>query len=140
MMPNPEVREEVKIKNPRRIAAGKRNRARAAPITDATRQKLRDAIFANKPWLRSTGPRSPAGKAKTSKNAAKSSKRSETDDLIRRVREHVRLLAELRRTAYVDLESVSLKTTDQLASELQSGLQDAYGSSVKRLASSAMRT
>jgi hypothetical protein len=37
-------------------------------ITEAGRQRLRDAARANKPWLHSTGPRTAAGKAQAALN------------------------------------------------------------------------
>lgn len=134
------IPQQASVKNPKRIAAGKRNRAKAAPITEATRQKLRDAIFARKPWLKSTGPKSSSGKKRTAKNAAKTHNTNDTEELIRRVREHAQLLAQLRRTAYVDTGSVALKTTDQLATDLQLHLQEVYGGFIKRLAASTMTT
>jgi hypothetical protein len=54
--------------NPRRVAAGKENRKKRGPLTERGRERLRDAILHNKPWLRSTGPRTPAGKARVAEN------------------------------------------------------------------------
>lgn len=125
-------------KNPKRIAAGKRNRAKAGPASEATRQKLRDAIFAHKPWLRSTGPKSCEGKARTAKNALRKQNLTDTQALIFRVKEHAKLLTQLRRTAYIDPDSLALRTTDQLATDLQGHMDEVYGSLIKRLAARAI--
>ena len=59
--------EEVN-RNPRRVRAGRENRLKRGPLSLESRQRLRVAVFRNQPWLRSTGPRTPAGKAKIAKN------------------------------------------------------------------------
>ena len=57
-----------KVSNPRRVQAGRKNRMKRPPLSLESRQKLRVAAFKNQPWHRSTGPRTPAGKAKTARN------------------------------------------------------------------------
>lgn len=57
-----------KTKNPKRVAAGRANRAKRKPISAETREKLRKAIRRNKPWLWSTGPKTAAGKKKSASN------------------------------------------------------------------------
>ena len=54
--------------NPRRVQAGRENRMKRGLLSLESRQKLRVAAFKNQPWQRSTGPRTPAGKAKIAKN------------------------------------------------------------------------
>jgi len=54
--------------NPRRVAAGKVNRTKRGPLTDAGRERLRAAARRNKPWLHSTGPRSAEGKVQAVRN------------------------------------------------------------------------
>ena len=54
--------------NPRRVQAGRRNRLRRPPLSLESRQRLRVAAYMNQPWQRSTGPRTPAGKAKVALN------------------------------------------------------------------------
>ena len=54
--------------NPRRVAAGQANRRKRGPLTEAGRERLRAAIARNKPWLRSTGPRTPEGRARAAQN------------------------------------------------------------------------
>jgi hypothetical protein len=54
--------------NPRRVAAGRKNRLRRGPLTDEGRQLLRLTALRNKPWRFSTGPRTAAGKASSSAN------------------------------------------------------------------------
>jgi hypothetical protein len=56
------------VPNPKRVAAGRRNRLKRRGLSDAGRQRLRDAARANKPWLHSTGPRTAAGKAQAALN------------------------------------------------------------------------
>lgn len=57
--------------NPKRVAAGKRNRQLRGPWSEASLQRLREAARANQPWLASTGPRSQRGKQIVSKNAVR---------------------------------------------------------------------
>src|SRR4051812_39756652 len=54
--------------NPRRVEAGRRNRALRRGLTDAGRERLRQAALANRPWEASTGPRTPEGKARAAAN------------------------------------------------------------------------
>jgi hypothetical protein len=54
--------------NPRRVAAGRRNRAKSQGVTPEGRERLRQAALLNRPWLHSTGPRTPEGKAKVAMN------------------------------------------------------------------------
>lgn len=50
--------------NPRRVEAGRRNRARRRGLTPEGREKLRELALQHQPWTYSTGPRSPEGKAR----------------------------------------------------------------------------
>jgi hypothetical protein len=61
-------RAAPKAPNPKRVAAGKRNRSRRGPLTEAGRQRLRDAALAGQPWRQASGPRTPAGKARAAAN------------------------------------------------------------------------
>lgn len=54
--------------NPRRVAAGKKNRLKWPGLTAAGRERLRQATLANKPWLQSTGPKTREGKARSAAN------------------------------------------------------------------------
>ena len=54
--------------NPKRVAAGRRNRALRGPLSEEARERLRQAALKNCPSQFSTGPRTPAGKAKSSQN------------------------------------------------------------------------
>ena len=54
--------------NPRRVRAGRKNRLKRGALSLESRQRLRVAAFKNQPWQRSTGPRTPAGKAKVARN------------------------------------------------------------------------
>ena len=55
-------------KSPARIAAGQRNRQLRGPLTDVGLVKLREAAHKYQPWKFSTGPRTPAGKARVALN------------------------------------------------------------------------
>lgn len=64
------VSKERRMKNPKRVAAGKRNRRLRKGLTAEGREKLRQAAWKSKPWTHATGPRTPQGKAKVAKNGA----------------------------------------------------------------------
>jgi hypothetical protein len=53
---------------PRQLAARKARAARG-PLSPEARERLREAIVARAPWTASTGPRTPAGKARSRRNA-----------------------------------------------------------------------
>lgn len=55
-------------KNPKRVAAGKLNRAKRKGLTPAGRERLRLAALRTRPWMCSTGPTSAAGKAQAVAN------------------------------------------------------------------------
>jgi hypothetical protein len=57
--------------NPRRVAAGRRNRLKRKGLTDAGRERLRQAALQHQPWTRSTGPQTPEGKRRVALNGAK---------------------------------------------------------------------
>ena len=62
------TRKSAPTANPRRRAAGKRNRAKRGPLTEEGRARLRAAALRAKPWRSATGPRTPAGKARAAAN------------------------------------------------------------------------
>jgi hypothetical protein len=64
------------------VAADGRQRKRPA-LTPKGLQSLREAALRNKPWLHSTGPRTPEGKARSSQNG----RYRQTDGMSRRERE-----------------------------------------------------
>ena len=55
--------QDTKRPNPRRVAAGKRNRAKRKGLTPEGRGKLRQSALRHKPWRFSSGPKTPEGKA-----------------------------------------------------------------------------
>src|SRR5579871_5740134 len=61
--------EAANAPNPRRVAAGKLNRAKRKGITTEGRERLRQAALRNHPWRFSTGPRTPSGKARVAASA-----------------------------------------------------------------------
>ncbi len=64
----------AKPKNPRRQAAGKRNQALRRGLSEAGRDRLREAVLNHRPWELSTGPRSVAGKAIAAANGKRRQK------------------------------------------------------------------
>lgn len=56
------------VKNPRRVEAGRRNRAKRGPLSIEAREKLRQAALKTRPWEKSTGPKTPEGKAISGRN------------------------------------------------------------------------
>src|SRR5580700_3390084 len=56
------------VPNPRRAAAGRLNRMKRRGLTDEGRQRLRAAALLNKPWLFSSGPKTPEGKQRVALN------------------------------------------------------------------------
>lgn len=59
------------VPNPKRVAVGKRNRAHWTGFTHEGLERLRKGALEHKPWLKSTGPRTLAGKAKAARNGMK---------------------------------------------------------------------
>ena len=56
--------------DPRRQAAGRKSRAMRGEVSEAGRASLRAAIHKGQPWTKSTGPRTPAGKARSALNGS----------------------------------------------------------------------
>jgi hypothetical protein len=56
--------EGLRCPNPRRVVAGKRNRAKRQGLSLAGRERLRQAAPLHRPSRFSTGPRTPAGKGR----------------------------------------------------------------------------
>lgn len=54
------------------------------------RQRQREAIVRWKPWEQSTGPRSPEGKARVSRNGWKGGHRQKLRELVRMVNDEIR--------------------------------------------------
>ena len=55
-------------KSQARVDAGRRNRQLRGPLSPEGRERLRQAALANRPWEKSTGPTTPAGKAVVADN------------------------------------------------------------------------
>src|SRR5438552_3522194 len=56
------------LKNPKRVSAGRANRRKRGPLTEAGRQRLREAALVHEPWRHATGPRTAAGRAQAARN------------------------------------------------------------------------
>lgn len=82
-------------------AAGKQGQARRGPWTVEQRERVRQAAFRNKPWLKSTGPRTVAGKKKAAANGPnhrKKRKRSpQAQAAVADARGLISMLADLRK-------------------------------------------
>lgn len=63
-----DLNQHPKLKNPRRVEAGRRNRQLRRGLSDTGRQRLQEAAMRNRPWEHSTGPRTPQGKAQAARN------------------------------------------------------------------------
>ena len=61
-------KQSREMKSPRRIMVAINNRAKRQGISEAGRQRLREAALANQPWKHATGPRTPWGKYLSSQN------------------------------------------------------------------------
>lgn len=57
------MHQNPRSRNAARVKAGKLNRLKRGPLTDAGLERLRQTALTNRPWERSTGPRTPAGKS-----------------------------------------------------------------------------
>jgi hypothetical protein len=68
------MRNDPRPPNPKRVAAGRLNRLKCKPITDARRAQMRHAAREQRPWRFSTGPKTPAGKAQSVLNGKKRQK------------------------------------------------------------------
>lgn len=62
--------------SPRKLAANRRNLAKAGPLTPDGWRRLRAAALRDKPWRFSSGPKSAAGRKRSRMNALKSGENS----------------------------------------------------------------
>ena len=85
-----------KAPSPRRVAAGKRNRAKRRELTAAGREKLRQSALAVQPWRYATGPRTPEGKARAAQNGkARQTGKVSTRTIARELAELRRLMRDM---------------------------------------------
>ena len=98
--------DQRSVPNPRRVAAGKRNRAKRQGLTAEGREKLRQQALVCQPWRQATGPRTPEGKARAAQNGkVRQTGVVSTRTLARELMELQRLLramASTRRLLYED--------------------------------------
>lgn len=73
-------------KNPLRVAAGRLNRKKRGPLTEEGLSRLREAALQHRPWEKSTGPKTVAGK---SRSAANGRKRQRGRKSLRQIRKDV---------------------------------------------------
>ena len=59
--------ENAGSKNPRRVAAGLRNRQKRGSLTPEGLQRLSEWANEHQPWVKSTGPRTAVGKARSAR-------------------------------------------------------------------------
>lgn len=76
--------------DPRRQATGRKSRAMRGEVSEAGRASLREAIQKSQPWTKSTGPRTPAGKARSALNGKRRQKGLVSVRELRRYRDTLR--------------------------------------------------
>jgi hypothetical protein len=92
------IPDESRAPNPKRVLAGRLNRAKRKGLSEQGRARLRLAAMRVQPWRFATGPRTTAGKAKAAANGKKRQKGTKSvreiraeladiGDLIRQLRE-----------------------------------------------------
>lgn len=81
-------------KNPNRVAAGKLNRLKAGPIGSKGLINLRHSALTNRPWERSTGPKSDRGKRIAAANGAIRQKGPWSARQVRRELKHLNQLVD----------------------------------------------
>jgi hypothetical protein len=101
------VRKATPNANPKRVAAGKRNVLKRKGLTPEGRERLRAAALAQRPWERSTGPRTPEGKARSSANGRATQKGALSVRQLRAELAEVRLLVATMRDGRRRLEGRS---------------------------------
>lgn len=74
-------------------------------LSEDTRQRLRDAALRNRPWERSTGPRTAAGKARSASNALKHGRETNARRVYRRLA--LKLLGRVERVLHLQEQSDS---------------------------------
>src|SRR5688572_30612704 len=98
------------VKNPKRVAAGRANRALRQPLSQPSRQKLKDAALAHKPWKHSTGPRTAEGKRRVAGNGRKPARSTDeaaaTDPTLATATALLHQVSSLRKGCYLDVESI----------------------------------
>lgn len=121
-------------KNPKRVAAGRRNRAKRGSLSDAAKQLLSEAAKQNRPWESATGPKTQAGKAKSAKN--RKGKGAKTDETERPITDKAcNLLSQItaiRRSVIVDPESADVVEGRETAEMLHEILANASKSELRR--------
>lgn len=121
-------------KNPKRVAAGRRNRAKRGVLSDAARQFMSEAAQQNRPWESATGPKTQAGKAKSAKNRkGKGTKTDETErPIIDNASNLLSQIAAIRRSVTVDPESAEVLDGHETAEMLYEILTSASKSELRR--------
>ena len=100
--------------NPRRVAAGRRNRLLRRGLSDEGRERLRDAALAKRPWEHSTGPRSVEGKAQAVVNGKVRQKGRRS---VRELRQDLAPLREMLKTIQEQRRILSVEVTLCVAHE-----------------------
>lgn len=73
-----------KARNPKRVAAGRANRAKRKALTPQGVERLRQAAVRGRPWLRATGPRTAEGKMRSAANGLKRAEGGQSANAARR--------------------------------------------------------
>jgi hypothetical protein len=104
-------------KNPKRVAAGRKNRAKRGPLSAESRAKLRQHAFDNRPWEHATGPTSVEGKVRSARK--KTPTTSASRDLAESAIKQLGLLKSLRKQCYIDPSEHRFLTGGSVAAQLQ---------------------
>lgn len=106
----------MKTISARKLAANRANLAKAGPLTDAGRERIRQAVLRSTPWQQSTGPRTPEGKAKCRLNALKHGRETAAARAWRK--EAVRFIAQSQQLREVLLGQKTVADERRLVSEV----------------------
>ncbi len=121
------------VKNPRRVAAGRKNRAKRGEITAETRYKLSEAAKKNRPWKASTGPKTAKGKKVCSKNRAGTGKpEPAVSPLLTDAKALLGQMAAIRKSTVVNPETAEVSTGENAAELLQSILTSTHQSVLRK--------
>ena len=92
-------------KNPKRVAAGRRNRTLRGTLSDTARQLLSEAAHRTRPWEHATGPTSETGKAKSAANGGANQKENSSDNsypMVDKAKDILSSMSAIRKQLHID--------------------------------------
>lgn len=128
-------------KNPKRVAAGKVNRAKRGPLSAETKQKLSEAAKQHRPWEHATGPRTSRGKAASAQNGAHFEPRKPVviDECVLNTYRLLRQTESSKQECYPDLELQRFAPVSCIVAQLQELLLDSHAKITRRQADDLLR-